>query len=123
MSSRTNKRKVSDVGPQSSRPTVGLLLPEVRSSYSNALWVGVADAALEFDVNLIWYIGGHIGASEYGLDPQRNPLYELIDAERVDGLLICGTIGNFATETEFRSFIDRYRPVPMVGITETPGIP
>jgi DNA-binding LacI/PurR family transcriptional regulator/anti-anti-sigma regulatory factor/putative methionine-R-sulfoxide reductase with GAF domain len=123
MSRRKNKRKVSGVESQSSRPTIGLLLSEVRSSYANALWVGVADAALEFDVNLICYIGGHIDAPEYGLDPQRNPLYDLIDVEGVDGLLICGTIGNFATETEFRSFIDRYRPVPMVGITETPGIP
>jgi sigma-B regulation protein RsbU (phosphoserine phosphatase) len=123
MNSRKNKRKVRGVGSQSSRPTIGLLLSEVRSSYANALWVGVADAALEFDVNLICYIGGHIGASEYGLDPQHNPIYDLIDAERIDGLLICGTIGNFATETEFRDFIDRCRPVPMVGITETPGIP
>jgi DNA-binding LacI/PurR family transcriptional regulator/anti-anti-sigma regulatory factor/putative methionine-R-sulfoxide reductase with GAF domain len=123
MSSRRNKRKVSGVEPQSSRPTIGLLLSEVRSSYGNALWVGVADAALEFDVNLICYVGGQIDTSEYGLDLQRSTLYDLIDTERVDGLLICGTIGNFATEAEFRSFIDRYRPVPMVGITETPGIP
>jgi DNA-binding LacI/PurR family transcriptional regulator/anti-anti-sigma regulatory factor/putative methionine-R-sulfoxide reductase with GAF domain len=123
MSRRKNKHKVSGVGSQGSRLTIGLLLSEVRSSYANALWVGVTDAALGFDVNLICYIGGQIDTSEYGLDSQRSILYDLIGTERVDGLLICGTIGNFATETEFRSFIDRYRPVPMVGITETPGIP
>ena len=105
------------------RPTIGLLLSELRSSYSNALWVGIADAALAFDVNLICYIEGRIDAYEYGPNPHHDPLYDLIDAERIDGLLICGTIGNYITEAEFRSFIDRYRPVPMVGITETPGIP
>ncbi len=123
MSSRKNKRKVSGVEPQSSRPTIGLLLSELRSSYNNALWAGVVDAALAFDVNLICYTEGRIGAHEYGPDPQRDPLYDLVDVERVGGLLICGTIGNYVTETQFRSFIDRYRPVPMVGITETPGIP
>jgi DNA-binding LacI/PurR family transcriptional regulator/anti-anti-sigma regulatory factor/putative methionine-R-sulfoxide reductase with GAF domain len=123
MSSRKNKRKLSGVGPQGSRPTIGLLLAEVRSSYSAALWAGVADAALEFDVNLICYTEGRIDAYQYRPDPRGDPLYDLIDAERVDGLLICGTVGNYITETEFRSFIDRYRPVPMIGITETPGIP
>jgi sigma-B regulation protein RsbU (phosphoserine phosphatase) len=123
MSSRENKRKGSGVEPQSPRSTIGLLLSEVRSSYSNALWRGVAGAALEFDVNLICYTEGRIDAYKYGPDPQGDPLYGLIDAERVDGLLICGTIGNYITEAEFRSFIDRYRPIPMVGITETPGIP
>jgi DNA-binding LacI/PurR family transcriptional regulator/anti-anti-sigma regulatory factor/putative methionine-R-sulfoxide reductase with GAF domain len=105
------------------RPTIGLLMSELRSSYSNALWAGVAGAALELDVNLICYIEGRIDAYEYGPNPQHDPLYDLIDTDRLDGLLICGTIGNYITEAEFRSFIDRYRPVPMVGITETPGIP
>jgi sigma-B regulation protein RsbU (phosphoserine phosphatase) len=123
MSSRQNERKASGIESQSSRPTIGLLLSELRSSYSNALWTGVVDAALAFDVNLICYTEGRIGAHEYGPDPQLDPLYDLIDAERVEGLLVCGTIGNYITEAEFRSFLDRYRPVPMVGITEAPGIP
>ncbi|MBN1978306.1 MAG: substrate-binding domain-containing protein [Anaerolineae bacterium] len=119
MSDKGKTAVVSEGG----RPTIGLLLSELRSSYSNALWAGVVDAALALDVNLICYIEGRIDAYEYGPNPHYDPLYDLIDAERVDGLLISGTIGNYITEAEFRSFIDRYRPVPMVGITETPGIP
>ncbi|MBN1813185.1 MAG: substrate-binding domain-containing protein, partial [Anaerolineae bacterium] len=32
-------------------------------------------------------------------------------------------IGNFITIEEFRRFVDRYRPLPMVSITQTPGLP
>jgi sigma-B regulation protein RsbU (phosphoserine phosphatase) len=109
--------------PQNSRPTIGLLSEVRGSSYYNALWAGFARAAPELDVNLICYVGGTINASEYGFDAQRNILYDLITAERVDGLIICGTIGNFVTMEEFRSFIDRYRPLPMVSIAQIPGLP
>ena len=56
-------------------------------------------------------------------DEQRHILYDLVDAEGVDGLVISGTLGNFITTEEFRSFVDRFRPLPMVGIAQTPGLP
>ncbi|MBN1813504.1 MAG: substrate-binding domain-containing protein, partial [Anaerolineae bacterium] len=122
MSSRKSKRKVDGVKLRDSRPTIGLL-SEAGSPYHNALWAGVAGAASELDVNLIFYVGGHISASEHDLDAQHNILYDLVAAEKVDGLLICVTLGNYVTVEEFRSFVDRYRPLPMVGIGRTPGIP
>jgi signal transduction histidine kinase len=105
---------------QKSRPTIGLLSEIGGSSYHNTLWTGFAGAAPELDVNLICYVGGTINSSSI---PQRNILYDLVGAERVDGLIICGTIGNFLTTEEFQSFVDRYRPLPMVGIAQTPGLP
>ena len=109
--------------PQQARPTIGLLSEVGVSPYNNALWAGFAAAAPELDVNLICYVGGTLNTSAYGLDAQRNILYDLVDAERVDGLIICGTIGNFIATDEFRRFVDRYRPLPMVGLTQTPGLP
>jgi len=114
---------MSSAKPWDSRPTIGLLSEVGGSSYHNDLWAGFADAAPELDVNLICYVGGTISASAYGFDPQRKILYDLVDAERVDGLLVCGTLGNFITTEEFRSFVDRFRPLPMVGIAQTPGLP
>ncbi|MBN1219151.1 MAG: substrate-binding domain-containing protein [Anaerolineae bacterium] len=115
--------QVKHPGLQKSRPTIGLLSEIGGSSYHNALWTGFADAAPDLDVNLICYVGGTINVSTYGFDAQRNILYHLVGAERVDGLVISGTIGNFITTEEFRSFVNRYRPLPMVGITHPPDLP
>jgi DNA-binding LacI/PurR family transcriptional regulator/signal transduction histidine kinase len=114
---------MSNAKPRDSRPTIGLLAEIGVSPYSNTLWAGFAGAAPELDVNLICYAGSLLNISQYGFDPQRNILYDLVDTERVDGLLISGTLGNFVTTEEFRSFVDRYRPLPMVGIAQTPGLP
>ncbi len=122
MNSRKSKRKVSSVRSRDSRPTIGLL-SEAGTPYHNALWAGVAGAASELDVNLIFYAGGHIGAPEHDLYAQHNILYDLVAAEKVDGLLICGTLGNYVTTEEFQSFVDRYRPLPMVSVLRTPGLP
>jgi DNA-binding LacI/PurR family transcriptional regulator/anti-anti-sigma regulatory factor/putative methionine-R-sulfoxide reductase with GAF domain len=122
MGNRKSKRKVDGVKPRDSRPTIGLL-SEVGTPYNNALWTGLAAAASELDVNLIFYAGGLLRASAYDFDAQRNILYDLVSGERVDGLIICGTIGNFINIEEFRRFVDRYRPLPMVGVTQTPGLP
>ncbi len=123
MNSRQGKHRMSNARPRSSRPTIGLLSEIGGSSYHNALWIGFANAAPELDVNLICYVGGTISASAYGFDPQRKILYDLVNAERVDGLVVCGTIGNYVATTEFASFINRFRPLPMVGIAQTSGLP
>ena len=106
MNSRKGKHKMSSAKPRDSRPTVGLLSEVGGSSYHNALWAGFAGAALELDVNLICYVGGTIDAAEYGLDAQPNILYDLVTDEKVDGLIISGTMGTHLTADEFRSFIN-----------------
>jgi DNA-binding LacI/PurR family transcriptional regulator/anti-anti-sigma regulatory factor/putative methionine-R-sulfoxide reductase with GAF domain len=121
MSNHMDKYEVSDVRSLDSRPTIGLLAEVGRSPYHRALWKGFIDAASELDVNLIWYWNDVLRASEDSM--QRNIFHDLITVERVEGLLISGTLGNYVTTAEFRSFIDHYRPMPMVGITQTPGLP
>jgi DNA-binding LacI/PurR family transcriptional regulator/anti-anti-sigma regulatory factor/putative methionine-R-sulfoxide reductase with GAF domain len=121
MGDRTSKRKVGGVKPSDSRPTIGLLAEVGRSPYHRALWEGFIDAAAELDVNLIWYLSDVLRPSENGV--QRSIFHDLIAAERVDGLLVSGTLGNYVATAEFRNFVDHYRPMPMVGITQTPGLP
>jgi DNA-binding LacI/PurR family transcriptional regulator/anti-anti-sigma regulatory factor/putative methionine-R-sulfoxide reductase with GAF domain len=122
MSTRKDKRRVSVARSRDMRPTIGLL-SEAGTPYSDTLWAGVAGAASALDVNLIFYGGGLLGAPGYDFDTQCNILYDLVAAEKVAGLVICGTIGNYITTERFQGFIDRYRPLPMVGIGRTPGIP
>jgi DNA-binding LacI/PurR family transcriptional regulator/anti-anti-sigma regulatory factor/putative methionine-R-sulfoxide reductase with GAF domain len=115
------KHEASNVRPLNSRPTIGLLAEVGGSPYHRALWGGFIDAASELDVNLIWYLSDV--ARGFGDSVQHSIFYDLIAAERVNGLLVSGTLGNHVTAAEFRDFIERYRPMPMVGITQTPDVP
>jgi DNA-binding LacI/PurR family transcriptional regulator/signal transduction histidine kinase len=106
--------------PQQARPTIGLLAEVGRSPYHRALWTGFIDAAPALGTNLIWYMSRALNAP--GHDTQHS-VFDLLIANKVDGLIISGTLGNYVTTAEFASFIDRYRPLPMVGITQAPGLP
>jgi DNA-binding LacI/PurR family transcriptional regulator/anti-anti-sigma regulatory factor/putative methionine-R-sulfoxide reductase with GAF domain len=117
MSNQVDQYKASN----NSRPTLGLLGEVGGSPYHRALWEGLIDAASELDVNLIWYFSDVIRGSQDSV--RRNIFYDLITTERIEGLLVSGTLGNYITTAEFENFIDGYRPIPMVGITQTPTIP
>ena len=121
MRNNRNADETGHTGLRDSRPTIGLLAEIGRSPYHRALWKGFIDAAPELDVNLIWYLSDVLRASESGV--RYDVLHDLISAERVDGLLVSGTLGNYVTPDEFKSFVDHYRPMPMVGITQVPGLP
>ncbi len=107
------------------RPTIGMLAEVGRSPYHRAVWKGLIDAASELDVNLIWYLSRPLNAPDYSgpYSVQHDVFHDLSAAEGVDGLLVSGTMGNYVATTEFASFINRYRPLPMVGIAQTPGLP
>jgi DNA-binding LacI/PurR family transcriptional regulator/anti-anti-sigma regulatory factor/putative methionine-R-sulfoxide reductase with GAF domain len=85
------------------------------------LWQGFIDAASELGVNLIWYLTDVLRSSAN--DVQSNIFYGLATDERLDGLLISGTLSNYMTAAELGSFVDHYHPMPMVGIAQVPGIP
>jgi DNA-binding LacI/PurR family transcriptional regulator/signal transduction histidine kinase len=121
MSDHMDKHETSNVRSLDSRPTIGILAEVGGSPYHAAIWDGFIDAASELDVNLIWYLGDVARLFQNSM--QDSVFHDLIAAERVDGLLMSGTLGNYVATTEFESFIDRYRPMPMVGIAQAPGIP
>jgi len=117
MSSQVDKHQASS----DTRPTIGLLGEVGGSPYHRALWEGFIDAASELDVNLIWYLSDVVRGSQDSV--RRNIFYDLISTERIEGLLVSGTLGNYITTAEFERFVDSYRPIPMVGITQVPGLP
>ncbi len=116
-----NKQGGNQEKAAGSRPTIGLLGEVGRSPYHRALWEGVIAGVSELDVNLLWYLSLPLNAHEQGV--QHTIDRQLINAERVGGLLITGTLGNNVSVAEFRGFTDIYRPMPMVGITQVPGLP
>jgi PAS domain S-box-containing protein len=104
------------------RPTIAYLTTELYSHLGQ--WTGTVDAARKHDVNLITIPGASLHFPT-GFDAQANILYELIDAETIDGLITwASAIGNFVTAEELQAFHERYRSLPMVTIGRTlEGIP
>ena len=106
------------------RPTIGLLIVGVFPPNEELLWSGVVDAAREYDVNLIGFCGSYV----HHPDPvvaQANVLYDLVNPQIVDGLLIASNaIDWYLTEEDVARFVRRYHPLPCVCLDRTlPGMP
>jgi len=110
-------------------PTIGLFIENTAGRgawYQTAVWAGVADAAQELDANLLSFAGGALEASPFNeFEAQRNLLYDLVTQSSVDGLIISGSLGSYASQKGFTVFCDRYRSfLPVVSIAAPlPDIP
>lgn len=81
-------------------------------------------AARAMDVNLICFVGGTLYSASNQFEYQRNVIYDLPNPDNVDGLLIVGSLGTYASTRELQDFHLRYRPLPTVSIdTVLEGIP
>jgi PAS domain S-box-containing protein len=100
-----------------SRPTIGLLIGRLGEvGYAAEVWPGVADVAEERNVNLVCFVGGALQAV-HEFDSQRNVAYNLAGPDNMDGLVIMsGSLGQFIGPEQFRNFLERYQPLPMVSI-------
>ena len=98
------------------RPTIGFLAG-YRGQFFHLAWCGVADVAREHNINAICFVGQYVRAAE-GFETQANILYDLVDAQRLDGLVIWELMCTMLDPDEIRQFYDRYRPLPMVSIGE-----
>jgi PAS domain S-box-containing protein len=107
---------------QHKRPTIGFLTHEIWGTFGSLFWNGIIDATEEEDANLICFPGGNLRAAQ---EAQANAVYDLADPRNVDGLVISGSsLGSFIGLEDFRTFCERYRPLPMVNIAVAlEGIP
>ncbi|GAK50763.1 PAS/PAC sensor hybrid histidine kinase [Candidatus Moduliflexus flocculans] len=103
------------------RPTIGFLTPHIAGDGLGAnVWNGVMNAAKEYDVNIICFIGGELRSHQEFQD-QANVLYELANSGNVDGLILWGsTLRNFIGPEAFETFCARFGRLPFV---ELDGIP
>jgi PAS domain S-box-containing protein len=106
------------------RPTIGFLLVSTTRTWELLQWWGVTDAARERDVNLICFLGRELH-SPIGFDAQANVLYDLVNPEQLDGLVLWAAgFDNFVTQAQMVEFCARYRPLPMVTVEDmVAGIP
>ncbi|MCK4906840.1 MAG: substrate-binding domain-containing protein [Spirochaetes bacterium] len=106
------------------RPTIALLINNLRDRYSIKLWPGVEDCANERDINLHIFTGETIN-SPYGFGYQHNLIYDLVNKRNIDAILMAtGTLSNFINEKEFAEFYNKFSPIPIISIgLKLPNIP
>ena len=106
------------------RPTIGYLAYGIEDHVGEAIWTGIVEAARQRDVNLICFVGEKLHDPN-GFLAQANVLYDLVDPDRVDGLVIwTSTISTYVDRQESVAFCEGYHPLPMVSLgTALAGIP
>ena len=99
-------RRIYATSPNS-RPTIGVT---VRFVPEWDVWLGALQAAKAHEVNLIGLAGESLRAP--GFLGQSNVLYDLISAERLEGLVIWGSLLNTQVSVpEIQAFYQHYRPL------------
>ena len=105
------------------RPTIGLLTAWLRDPYATVTWSGVLDVARQRDVNVINLVGSRLN-SPIDAEAPAEVLFDLLDAQRLDGLVVFSEmLYHFTNAQEMKHFLERYRPLPMTSIGILPGIP
>jgi signal transduction histidine kinase/DNA-binding LacI/PurR family transcriptional regulator len=109
---------------QNSRPTIGYLAFGIDDHIADGIWRGIVDAAQEQDVNLISFVGQRL-RDPNGFLAQANIVYDLVNPEQIDGLIVwTSTISTYLNTQESLSFIERYHPLPTISLgTDIEGIP
>jgi DNA-binding LacI/PurR family transcriptional regulator/signal transduction histidine kinase len=95
--------------------TVGLLVGSAEDKYENALLRGIAEVLQSAGVNLICFTSGAL-RSLHGFEAQRNVLYDLVNADNVNGLIISGTLAHSVSLAEIEALCWRYQPLPLVTV-------
>ncbi len=103
--------------PQNARPTIGLLTRRLTYPWALSPVEGMVDACQERDVNLICFPGSII-FDPAGYDAERNIVYDLASAAKLDGLIISTSAitGAVPDEKGLRDFYSRFHPLPIVGL-------
>ncbi|MCX7820056.1 MAG: substrate-binding domain-containing protein [Brevinematales bacterium] len=102
---------------QQSRFTFGVLINQIEGEYQQFICKGINDAAIEKNVNILFFVGGTIGNFFEG-DEGNNLTYELAKTNVLDGLIVCsGSIGGYVSTDRLYQYIYDYRNIPKVSIS------
>jgi PAS domain S-box-containing protein len=109
---------------QKSRPTIGVLINQYEGRYQLLLCRGLMDFAEQKDVNLVFFVGRAL-KPPYEEDLPHNAIYQLVNPERLDGLIVAsGAICNYLNQKELLDFYKPFRSIPTVSISlPIEGIP
>jgi DNA-binding LacI/PurR family transcriptional regulator/signal transduction histidine kinase len=96
--------------------TLGLIGTGLITSMQIRLWQGAMKAAQANDMRLVFYPAAY-NVPSYPFNPRSQVLFELLDADHVDGLLIwhAGVLEGIGIE-QGEHFFDRYADIPLMTI-------
>ena len=95
------------------RRTLALLTTGAIDPNNRTIWAGVAAACRDQGANLICY-PGRLVRSPVEFEAQRNVIYNMVDRQRVDGLVIMGGLNAWVSLEDTYAFLERFNPMPMV---------
>jgi DNA-binding LacI/PurR family transcriptional regulator/signal transduction histidine kinase len=107
------------------RKTIGLLTTQIGRVWGTEFINGIADAAEDFDVNLICFAGGTPSATIYAgqLQPSYG-IYDLANTKNIDGLILSADLGHRMKPDEVASLCENFGKLPIVAnALDLPNIP
>jgi sigma-B regulation protein RsbU (phosphoserine phosphatase) len=103
------------------RLTVGILADHITNEYQNTILFGASDELREAGATAIYFAGGIIDSPD-PRSAQRNAIYELIDPERIDGLILLSPVANHIGAAALAAYCARFAPIPICVLSmEMPG--
>ncbi len=109
---------------QTRRLRVGYITPRISDQNGLAIWSGMVETAQVRGIDLLCFAGGEVQHPET-LGLRANAIYDLVDRETLDGLVVWGaSLGYYAGPEATYDFCRRFEPLPLVSIgVALPGIP
>jgi diguanylate cyclase (GGDEF)-like protein len=106
------------------RYTIGFLFGDFYGAYTANLFFHIVRACREDDQNMVGFGGGFLKSPQGSvLGENCNFIFDLVNKENVDGLIVEGSIGNFIPKDEMRRFLRKYPALPIVNIgTNVEGV-
>jgi signal transduction histidine kinase/DNA-binding LacI/PurR family transcriptional regulator/AraC-like DNA-binding protein len=96
--------------------TIGVIVDVVSGESRSSLWPGIADAVQAQGGNLLCFVGGYL-RDPRNFGTRSNMIYDLIDKDCLDGLIIwASSLSSYVGYESIKRFCERYRPLPMVSI-------
>jgi len=95
------------------RPTIALFIHETYGIYYQySIISGAHDAAREHNINLVFVCGSELNTHRLSFR-SANTLYQWIDSENVDGVIIASSLFNYVEQDLQQEFCDQLKPLPV----------
>ncbi len=111
--------RLSQGNARRQRKTIAVLLDYMNffgGAYENHLRDSFQKAGIELDVNLVFYYGRALFEPHFAC-PAQNAVFELIDPERIDGVVVISSLLTHSCGAErLADFLARYRPLPVCSV-------
>jgi DNA-binding LacI/PurR family transcriptional regulator/signal transduction histidine kinase len=105
------------------RPTIALLIPQMGDRYHSLIWPAVKKTTDSANFNLMVYVGNSLH-SPIGFEQEQNIIYQAIDNNLIDGIILAGSLPNHCNAEQLTKFVENCGNIPLISIGfSIPGHP